>query len=390
MMRWTLLSTPFFVLAAWGCLSGPARADWLTAPADPQRLGELVRYLGDNDYQVREQASRELFEIGLPAKEALLEGTKNTDPEIRRRCRDLLPEILEADRQAKLAAFIADTTGKLKHDLPCWERYRQIAGEDTGARQLFIDMQKNDTGLLHDAQCDPEHAGEQCAGLCQALFNKLYGRGLLPHERREVNLAEVAPLLLVASDPRVKLPVQQRYLLQNFLYQPTARAALAGSSATPFKKLVLAWMYRQTDDELAVQQMFFLITNLDMKEGIDYALKVIQEKKVKAQGLGQALTTIGKLGNAKKHLSLLEPYLADQTVVGNFALNRERGVTQIRDVALAMMVHLTNQSHRDYGFVFSQTNPALKFYANFLGFGSEDQRKVAFTKWQHWVAAQKK
>jgi hypothetical protein len=41
--------------------------------------------------------------------------------------------------------------------------------------------------------------------------------------------------------------------MSNFLYQPAPRAALGAGSNSPFKKLVLAWMYRQTDDEAALQ-----------------------------------------------------------------------------------------------------------------------------------------
>jgi hypothetical protein len=234
MTRWIGLHFHFTALVACFGLSGAGRADAGPTPPQSQKLVELVRRLGDSDFRAREEASRELFAIGLAAKEALLEGAKDPDLEVRRRCRGLLPEILEADRQAKLAAFIADREGKLAHDLPGWERYRKIAGEDAAARALFVEIQKNDTGFLRDAEQDPGRAGEQCAGLCQDLFQKLYGGPFVGN--RPVRLAELAPLLLVAADPKVRVPLQQRYLISTFLYQPETRSALAGGSPSPFKK----------------------------------------------------------------------------------------------------------------------------------------------------------
>jgi hypothetical protein len=174
-------------------------------------------------------------------------------------------------------------------------------------------------------------------------------------------------------------------MVVNFFYQESVRSALVGSNNVPFKKLALAWMERQLDDEEAAHQMFFAVQNLELKEGLELALKVLKERVVKSRGLGGAMTTVGKLGT-KQHLAALELFLDDKTVVGNFALARERGVTELRDVALAMAVHLTGQDHRGYGFVFSQHNGHLKFYANFLGFHNDEERDKAFAKWKEWKA----
>jgi hypothetical protein len=358
----------------------PPSATMSSNPAD------LVRRLGDDSYPVREQASRELLRLGLAARDALLRGAADADPEIRRRCRDLLPNVLEADRQARLEAFIADKEAKQKHDLPGWRRFRQVAGEDEVARQLFIAMCRLDTGFLADTEKDSRRAGDECAILCGQLFSKLYGQE--SRQTRKVELAEVAPLLLVAGDLRTEMPPQPRQMVVNFLYQPAVRTAMTGTNNPPFKRLVLAWMARQTDDEDAAQQMFFAVQNLEVKEGLDLALQVLKDRPVKGRGLGGAMTTVGKLGD-KKNVAALEAFLKDATSVSNFALGRDRGTTEVRDVALAMLVHLTGQDPRGYGFVFAQHNGHLKFYANFLGFADDAQRAKAFAKWQEWKATSK-
>ena len=68
-----------------------------------------------------------------------------------------------------------------------------------------------------------------------------------------------------------------------------------------------------------------------------------------------------------------------------------RGTTQVRDAALAMLVRLTKQSHKDYGFAISQyNNEHLMSYANFLGFSGDELRDRALSKWKQWKAVQKK
>jgi hypothetical protein len=363
-----------------------ARADNPPVGGGTFRPADLVRRLGDDSYAVREQASRELLRLGPAARDALLQGAKDTDPEIRRRCRDLLPTVLEADRQARLAAFLADKDGKHKHDLPGWRRFRSVAGDDAAARGLFVAMCRRDNGFLSDTEHDPKRAGQECSVLCGQLFGKLYGQA--SGRSGQVELAEVALLLLVAGDPKTEMPPQPRQMVVNFLYQPAVRTALAGSNNPPFKKLVLSWMARQTDEEDAAQQMFFAVQNLELKEGLELALQVLKDRPVKARGLGGAMTTVGKLGE-KKHAAALEPFLKDTTAVSNFALGRDRGTTEVRDVALAMLVHLTGQDARGYGFLFSEHNGHLKFYANFLGFANDEQRAKAFARWQGWKATSK-
>jgi hypothetical protein len=397
MKRSVTVASALAAVAASAVLANPLDAAGTAKVPESRKLVELVRQLGSADFRAREEASRELFQIGVPAKQALLEGARDPDLEVRRRCRELLPEIREADRQARLEAFIADKEGKDRHDLPGWERYRKIAGEDATARRLFIDIQKSDAGFLCDVDEDPAHAGSQCGDRAEVLSRRQLGHaGRVPPG----SLAEVAPILLVAADPKIQIPVQQRYAIFNLLYQPSAQSALRSRERTPFKKIVLAWMERQVDDESTLSQVFYTVNNLEIREGLDFALKVIRDKKLKGLELATAMTTIGKFGD-KQHLPLLESFLDDRTEIGNFNLGNfnlgnlmgrgVQGKTQVRDAALAMLVRLTKQSHKDYGFAVSQANnDELLMYANFSGFQSDESRDKAFKKWKEWRATQKK
>lgn len=382
-----------FLLLVCAVFAMPTRAGETATRPEPGDIAELVRQLGSDDFSVREEASQRLLKIGLPAREALLAGTKNRDLEIRRRCRELMPAILEAHRQAKLAAFIADKDGKQKHDLPGWERYRKVAGNDAAARQFFVAIQKADTGFLAEADTDPAQAGERCAQRCLAVFLRqrtLNGRGQV----QEVPTAEIAPLLLIAADPKVTIPVQHRSLFGNLLYQSVVQNELRAGRATPFQKIVRAWMERQAEDETTAGDLFTTINNLQLKEGLSLALKAVRSKKLKGGGVAQALVTIGRMGD-KSHLAVLEPFLEDRTQFCGFGIGRAggnvQGNTEVRDVALAMLVRLTKQSFKDYGFAISGLGyDHLMNNANYLGFNSNKQREQAFAKWKAWKTSQKK
>lgn len=356
------------------------------APSEvQQRARQLVQQLGDDSFATREQASKELKRIGLAARDVLQEGARDPDLEVQRRCQVLLPAILEADRQERLRAFIADKEGKHEHALPGWKRFRTIAGSDAAARQLFVEMTRADVGLLRREGRDPKATGEQCASQCQHLYQRLF----VQPGRPPLRVADLAALYLVAGDSSVEVPLQTRYMMFNLVQQPAPRTALTTNPNVPFKKIVLAWMEAQLTDSNATQQIFSLLTNLDMKEGVDLAVKFIRDKKAQGFALAGALVVVGKLGG-KDHMDVLKGFLEDQAQVGNFALNQARGTTQVRDVALAMLVHVTGQSHQDYGFVFSHSQPALKFHANFLGFENDEQRGKALARWKEWSARQKK
>lgn len=379
-----------FVLSA---SAGPAEPGM---PSGSQDIAELVQQLGSNDFKVREEATQQLLKIGLPARQALLEGTKDADLEIRRRCRELIPAILEEHRQAKLAAFIADKDGKQKYDLPGWERYRRIAGEDADARQFFVDIQKADTGFLADAEKDLARAGKRCGLLCQNLVHQTRAgivNGVFRHQ--PISVVQIAPLLLIAADPLVTISAEHRFLFTNLLYESTVQTELRGGRSTPFKKILLAWMQRQAEDESMSQYIFGVINNLELKEGLHLAVKAVRDKKLKGASAAHALVTIGRFGN-KENLPLFESFLDDKTQFCGFGIGRAKGGnvqgnTEVRDVALAMLVRQTKQSFKDYGFAISGLGyDHLMNNANYLGFTNDKERDKALTKWKEWKAARKK
>ena len=124
--------------------------------ADPQSqavaAAHLVQGLGDEAYDERCRAEKQLTELGLAARDALLAGLQHPDAEIRRGCRRVLADVMETDFQRRLQAFIDDPEGKQTHDLPGWSRYREIAGDGPEARTLFASILKEEAGLMESIE----------------------------------------------------------------------------------------------------------------------------------------------------------------------------------------------------------------------------------------------
>ena len=71
--------------------------------------------------------------------------------------------------------------------------------------------------------------------------------------------------------------------------------------------------------------------------------------------------------------------------------------TELRDVALAALIQLTGQSHKDYNFAFTRTyiynNGSNVLFtmadSRILGFGKDEERAAALRKWKEWSASRK-
>ncbi|MBI1918335.1 MAG: hypothetical protein HYS12_26895 [Planctomycetes bacterium] len=380
----SLLSCPALFLA------GASRAEEPLSPSSEQqkRATALVRQLAERSYRVRERAVRELLTMGLAARKAVEDGTKDKDPEVRKRCLDLLPDILQAEFRAKLEAFRADKDGKKQHDLPGWKLYREIVGNDREARAFFADLCWQNAAIMELLDKEPAQAGAAVANRCEQLQALLRTpqSGRLPSLRP----VDLAPLFLVLSQPRTGTTSTVTYQLTNLFYQPGIRELLTAKGSTPFKKLVLAWMSRQPEDH-TLGHILSTASNLNMPEVVEVAEKVVRSKTTGAQGHAHGMVILGKSGG-KKHIELFESFLEDKGNVSSFGIgNNLRGSTEVRDVALAMLVHVTGQKHTDYDFTFSrETGYSLLFNAPFLGFTTPEERAAAFAKWQQWKARQPK
>ena len=162
------------------------------------------------------------------------------------------------------------------------------------------------------------------------------------------------------------------------------------------RKLLVSYLEQRTDPSL-LHQNLYLAMNFNLKECAGWAMKVAKNKDTPSFIRATALATIGKVGG-KEQVADLESFLTDTTQLGQSQFNTVRIQTEMRDVALAMIVQLSGQSAADYGFPYlGQLQPALRanpqnvfFAPTMLGFSDSTSREAAFKRWKEWSASEKK
>ena len=275
---------------------------------------------------------------------------------------------------ARIAAFVADKDGKKDHALPGWKLFRELAGADVAARKLFAELSRREIDLLEALEKDPKRAGALCAARCERLFkthSNARGAALLPDD--------VLPLFLVTADPRAGVASMTGYYLCSLLDRPGLRQELTiKGPGSPFKKVVLGWMLRQNDD-YPLSRALEAAERLQLPERVALAKKVVSGKKGGGGARGHALVVLGK-ADAKGNRGLFASLLEDKASVAGFGIGVAngpaiQGQTEVRDVALAMLVHGSGQKPADYGFAYTRSSNDFLFNAPFLGFSNASESR---------------
>jgi hypothetical protein len=353
--------------------------------ADDSRTVSLIQALGNPSFSVRQRASRQLVETGIATQPLLTQALDNDDAEIRNRAAQVLRQVLEADFRTRLEAFANDAEGKSQHGLPSWDRFRLAFGDDKPARSLFVEMQRAEPGLLAALESNDKLAGELLVLRVQSVLQSIQWPQLNGGSPPSVSLGSVCTALFVSSSDGVMIGDQDASQLYNLINQPAFQSnlKLPGNSAL-LRKLLGMWIVHNSGSSIAYQNLM-LAFNFDLQEGLDVAIKLIG-----GDGGGQpymkqyVILAIGRFGN-HEHIALVEPLLKDTSLCMPQQTNDPKQ-SQIRDVALAVLVRLSGQELKDYGLEHVPTNSQMVFQPGMVTFGDTAKRDAALKKWHEWSA----
>jgi hypothetical protein len=357
----------------------PARA---AGPAG--EIERLITQLGDSRYRVRERATARLAEIGLAARQPLEQALTSPDAEVRRRARQILAHIMDLDFEARLEAFSADVEGRLQHDLPCWERYRTLAGNNPASRRLFVEMLRAERWLLQGAENSAAAVAEAIESRCQQWQQSM--QHFDPTQRRPPGAGSVLALLLVGSREDVPISAETATTIAGFTYQKELQDAMRDASQNDVvRRLLGAWVARPFDaDSTVTYQNIVLSLRYELTEGIPAALAVMQSPATPPHIRQYGILCVAKLGGAA-YIEQIEPLLEDTAACASFKLNDQEIQTQVRDVALAVLVRLTGQDLRAYGFERAQANALTYFNTATLGFADDEARQTALQRYREFA-----
>jgi hypothetical protein len=396
-----LLRASFVWLGLAWCCCPVEGADSRGAPAGAENsqkraeIDRLIRELGAPTFVARQQAQRALVALGVDARSALEAASQDPDHEIRQRARVALAAIADVDFHLRLGEFVVDQKAEDGHGLPGWDRYRSLVGAGPRARRLFAEMQQAERDLLEAVDKHPAQSGTLLDVRCQQLEGRAQDADGI--RTPQYPLITMAAVLFAASNPQVPVSALAGKCIYGFGSQGALSQAIQASPTGELvKPLLETWVARPFDRDAATGYWNLLLAmQFDLKAGIEPALALVAPAPGALLAPAPAsaplweqyaILTIGKLGS-HEHLAALERLLTDERSIPDRG-GRESEV-QIRDVALAAMIHLTGQKLGEYGFVHAKSNALYLFNTNTLGFNDPAAREEAIKKWRAWREKQK-
>lgn len=388
----------FALLVMWGD-GGTVRADEPSAERAPAATDAAIRRwideLDSNEYAVRERATSALIRAGSAAQSQLREAAESVDLETQLRARRTLAIVLETAREQQITAFENDADGSGNATLPGWERARPRLGESAELRKLFGEMYRSESSLFAEYERGGKAAAAAFEKRVRFLSEARSPRSAAARNHRyrwsnRVLRHSVRALLLVGSDPEVAVSTNIVQVFDQLLQQTLPAQSLKGSLAdNPLRAWIGDWIeHRSTDATLQMRHL-----QLGMMYGIERTLplarRVLREDASDVHRKRDAILCIAKFGGIGD-AHILEPLLVNEARLrtsqrreNNRKVNIE---SQVRDVALAALVRITQQDPSDYGMIKQSAAEPFPFVPNAFFFTDDAAREKALAKWKVWRA----
>ncbi len=382
MLRDTLaMMLTAFALVAMPAGEASAQEDNTASVEVEREARALIEQLGAAEFRARQEAARQLESLGIAALPYLRLAADHADLEIRYRARDLIERVLTLDHERRLELFQSSKDPVADDLLPGWKRFREAVGSDDEAKALFAEMQRAESRLFRLLDADARELGERLAErVAQISYTGSVARVEPPTGR-------VAALLFIASDKRLDVPEDAMQALYSLVQRNGfVRVFSNPQNDSHLRRVVGLWVGKPSDEGAYLRVQLGL--RFQLKECLVPALRMIQNGADGRQ-LQYAIAAVGKLGG-DEHIEGLESLLADDREVWAVRRNgRTEFTSQVRDIALAALLYLTDQDPKTYGFPRLRPHAQYLFVTNTAGFNDAASREQALARWKQWRARQK-
>jgi hypothetical protein len=372
------------VMPAWaqlttGKATDPALATDGSSTSETPIITELVAQLGAKSFSLREVATQQLIEIGQPVLEQVVLLRTSTDRELRQRSQAIISEIERRSRADRLRRFIAgeELTGEMR--LPGWSCMAAITSDPEDARRMWANVMQREWDLLKELE-DARHNPETT--LLQHLASLNMDR---QWRKNSITMESVVALMIGAVDKSQSLPDQLAIQIYSLLNQVNASNSEASAWNRPAFRDVVGAFITRTQGPTSVYQGLTLAMRHDLgQQGLQIAERVLRSGGGLPHVRQYAILSIARFGG-QSHIPALEELLEDTGVFFNGKVNgsnRRRIECQVRDLALASLIHLTGRDPRAVGFEHLQTNHAFAFLPHTVGFSNDAQRQMVIARYR--------
>ncbi len=338
---------------------------------------QLVAELASDQFAVRERATAKLIMLGLPGIAHLERASRSDNREVRQRSQLVLSVVHELDFQNRLESFENSTEGEGSYGLPGWERFRELVGRTANSRPLFAAMQRAERELMAAEQLTGDEAANVLARHCQRLRFSVQIFGA-KHE-----LSQIAAALFVATNQEIPLHKSTHTSLMSLCQQGAFENAMGSEThGGMMRKMLAAWILR--NDAVPANELLLMALQHNIPESLPRA-RALAKRPVEADRYDRyfAVLCLARFGELAD-VAILEPIMADKTVVSSYRLNNLTYKIQVRDVVLAAMLALTKSDPAEFGYGRLRIQEPVVFDGQTLGFANDEDRQLAIAKWQEY------
>lgn len=339
----------------------------------------LVLQLGDSRFSVRSLAEEKLLNLGYGSYKAISEGAASSDPEIRYRSQRLL-------KLLQRAAF-ADQHHQLRRNpwlvpdelAPGWDAFHQLLGDGKDSRDLYVQILNSETDLM--LALNRPHWQQQFEKHCADLQ-------AFSHQRHRVDVepGSVAALLFLACHPENQPSGAATSVVNMLLNDGKFRqAATRSQNSDVLKELISEWISKSGNS--SAMQRLSDAAAFELDAALDVAREIIdgrQRLHASSIYLVNSIFYLALYGQTEV-IEELEDLLDEQQVLFGNQRSADMDV-QVRDAALAALLHITEQSPREYGFHDLRPKTGYLYIGSSAKFRSEENRTEALEKWFRWRA----
>ena len=346
-------------------------------------LGEWIERLGHDSFHERQRAKRELLKLSeqIDLTQSLKQAKRHPMLEIRDASAEILDQLALAHFDRQLDRLRQPETDAKTISLPFWDHYSSIAGTDFAARELFRRIACERAELLYWMQ----HAKDR-------------DRGKKRSDAEKKSIVQVSTLFDPYRMNAADTPLWALIFccdsgsVDHGLPNLTLRVAMALSQSGLGPRTVL------DIDSIVIGRLVdhWLRDNPNVgtkRDRLTIAMRYNCHQlaqQISRQVLGDSISApsdqtiamlcVSILGGTDLE-RLLELRLHDERTAHGWHLIASRKTkirTQVRDVALALLLHHHGIDPRQVGFHELQADPLLMFRDQSLGFPNEEKRQEAY------------
>ncbi len=354
------------------------------APAEPQFSdAELVKRLGHQSYKVRQKATELLQARGIEAQQALRDGLARINPlEVRMRCDRLLSGITQRDIEARLQALL-DGDDKRAGEFPGWQQFRDTAGTSKLTRQMYVDMYRSEQSLLEMIRPESDELSAADRTELTRSFNTRLDQmrtQIYSSNSSELTWKTFTAMLLVAADPNAGVSPESLSKIYTVLSRSTTQTMFnTRERSVPMKKVLSSWLEKASGETYTSYYTMSIALRYKLPVGVKIARDYVKRNSSSSLLSGAILAIAAN--NDKADLPLLEKQMSNATVCHTHRTGGKTRQAQVRDVALAAIIHINGKDPKNFGFPRVSKHPDTVFAVHTLTFDDDKERQAARDAW---------